>query len=174
MRLPSTSSIASCGVAILLAGCEPQKHPIDGGVEHVVIAGQEFSLDLAMAPESRRRGLAGRTSLAPDEGMFFVFKDVETRSFWMYGCVMDIDIAFIDPIGYVTALHTMPAEPLRGDRETEIAYEQRLAKYTSGYPAQFAIELAPGRFEELGVSIGDRLSIPTERLKTLSESAEAE
>lgn len=174
MNALSTSSIASCGIAILLSGCKPQAVPVDGGVEDVVIAGQAFSLELAMAPESRRRGLAGRTSLAPDEGMFFVFKDVATRSFWMYGCVMDIDIAFIDPIGYVTALHTMPAEPLRGDEETELSYEQRLAKYTSGYPAQFAIELAPGRFAELGVSVGDRLSIPPKRLKTLSESAEAD
>ncbi len=174
MKALSTSAIASFGFAILLTGCKPQARPIDGGIETILIAGQEFSLDLAMTPESRRRGLAGRTSLAPDEGMLFVFQDVETRSFWMYGCIMDIDIAFIDPIGYVTALHTMPAEPPRGDQETELAYEQRLAKYTSGYPAQFAIELAPGRFEELGVSVGDRLSIPPERLKTLSESAEAE
>ena len=162
------------GVAIPLIGCEPTSKPVDGGVESIALAGDDFDLELAMGPESRNRGLAGRTSLAPDEGMLFVFPDVGTRSFWMYGCLMDIDIAFVDPIGYVTAIHTMPAEPPRGNEEQESTYQRRLVRYTSGYPAQFAIEIAPGRFAELGISVGDRLSIPPKRLKTLSESAEAD
>ena len=162
------------GAAIALIGCEPAPKPTDGGVESVTLAGNDFDLELAMGPESRNRGLAGRTSLAPDEGMLFVFPDVGTRSFWMYGCLMDIDIAFVDPIGYVTAIHTMPAEPPRGNEEQESTYQRRLVRYTSGYPAQFAIEIAPGRFAELGISVGDRLSIPPKRLKTLSESAEAD
>lgn len=168
------SILSAWGVALGLLGCQPSSPPVDGGVERVTLAGRPFDLELAMGVASRRRGLAGRASLDDDEGMLFVFTDAQTRSFWMYGCVMDIDIAFVDPIGYVTAIHTMPAEPPRREGETEIEYEQRLAKYTSGYPAQFAIELAPGRFEELGIEVGDRLAIPTARLKTLSESAEAD
>ena len=165
--------ICLASIASML-GCEPPPPPTDGGVERVVLADHTFDLELAMAAESRELGLGGRTSLEPDEGMLFVFPDVQTRSFWMYGCVMAIDIAFVDPIGYVTAIHTMPAEPLRGDGETEDSYQQRLARYSSGYPAQFVIELAPGRFSELGIEAGDRVSIPAERLKTLAAAAEAD
>lgn len=104
--------------------------------------------------------------------MFFVFPDARARRFWMYDCVIPIDIAFVDPIGYVTAVHTMPAEDLRGEDESILAYESRLEGYSSAYPAQFAIELVPGSFESLGIAAGDRIPISPERLKTLGQAAE--
>ena len=118
------------------------------------------------------RAIGGVETVDPDGGMFFVFPDARPRSFWMYDCLTAIDIAYVDPIGYVTAIHTMPAEPPRGETESEIAYRERLPGYSSRYPAQFAIELAPGMFESLGIEVGDRLSIPMDRLKRLGEAAE--
>jgi hypothetical protein len=34
------------------------------------------------------------------------FTDSQARTFWMRGCIMDLDIAFIDPFGFVTAVVT--------------------------------------------------------------------
>ena len=154
------------------AGCGTESTPVEGGVERVTIGGRPFDLVLSMIPESRSRGLGGVETVDPDSGMFFVFPDAQPRSFWMYDCLTAIDIAYVDPIGYVTAIHTMPAEPPRGDTESEIAYRERLPGYSSRYPAQFAIELAPGMFESLGIEVGDRLAIPADRLKRLGEAAE--
>ena len=158
--------------SLLLAGCSDATPAADGDIERVTLGDRSFDLELAMAPTSRRDGLGGRETLPENGGMFFVFPDAQLRRFWMFDCVMPIDIAFIDPIGYVTAIHTMPHEELRGEKESLLDYESRLPGYSSAYPAQFAIELAPGSFESLGIAAGDRISIPPERLKTLGKAAE--
>ena len=158
--------------AILLGGCGDTAPASDGDIERVTIGDRSFNLELAMARESRRRGLGGRESLPDDGGMFFVFPDAQLRRFWMFDCVISIDIAFIDPIGYVTAVHTMPPEELRAENESLLEYEARLPGYSSAYPAQFAIELPPGSFESLGIKAGDRIPIPPERLKMLGKAAE--
>ena len=158
--------------AALVAGCGDSTPAADGDIERVTLGGRQFDLELAMATESRRQGLGGRESLPENGGMFFVFPDAQLRRFWMFDCVMSIDIAFVDPIGYVTAIHTMPPEELRGEDESLLDYESRLPGYSSSYPAQFAIELTPGSFESLGIEVGDRVSIPPERLKTLGKAAE--
>ncbi|MAC18442.1 MAG: hypothetical protein CMJ23_01980 [Phycisphaerae bacterium] len=167
--------IMAIGMALAsTGGCSDSRKPVDGDVERVTLAGRSFDLDLAMATESRTRGLGGRDSLASDGGMFFVFPDARPRRFWMYDCLIPIDIAFIDPLGYVTSVHTMPTEPPRGPDESIAEYEGRLPGFTSGYPAQFAIELSPGMFESLGIGVGDRVSIPRERLKALGQATEPE
>ena len=163
---------AATSSTVLIGGCSDATPATDGDIERVSLGDRSFELELAMARESRRLGLGGRETLAENEGMFFVFPDAQLRRFWMFDCVMSIDIAFIDPIGYVTAIHTMPPEELRGEKESLLDYESRLPGYSSSYPAQFAIELAPGSFESLGIAAGDRIPIPPERLKTLGKAAE--
>ena len=154
-----------------IAGCD-SKLPGDGAIEPVSLGGKEFSLVLAMGNESRRIGLGGRTSLSAEEGMLFVFPDAQRRRFWMYDCLIDIDIAFIDPLGHVTAIHTMPMEPARGETEAILAYEDRLPRYPSRFPAQFVIELQPGMFETLGIKPGDRLTLDIPRLQRLAATCE--
>ena len=158
--------------SLLLAGCSDATPAADGDIERVTLGDRSFDLELAMAPTSRRDGLGGRETLPENGGMFFVFPDARPRRFWMYDCLIPIDIAFVDPIGFVTAVHTMPAEDLRGEDESILAYESRLEGYSSAYPAQFAIELVPGSFESLGIAAGDRLPISPERLKMLGQAAE--
>ena len=175
-HIAGMSFIAAVATAVVgwMPGCGEQSVPVDGGIERVALADRTFDLELAMSNESRRRGLGGRESLGPDAGMFFVFPDARMRRFWMYDCLIPIDIAFVGPNGYVTAVHTMPAEPPRAPDESLLEYEARLPGYGSGYRAQFAIELAPGTFDALGIEVGDQLPIPRQRLKTLSEAADPE
>ena len=161
-------------MALLPTGCSEPAVPVDGGGEEIRIGDRTFKLELALSSDRRRRGLGGRTTLAPDEGMLFAFPQAAQQRFWMYDCVMDIDIAYLDPIGYVTAVHTMPKEAPRGVDELEIDYQARLPGYPSRYPAQFVIELAPGMFETLGIEAGDRIDISKERLELLGTLAENE
>lgn len=155
-------------LVLSLAGCN-SKLPGDGAVETVSLGETTFQLELALSNESRRIGLGGRTSLDATKGMLFVFPDAQRRRFWMYDCLMAIDIAFVDPLGHVTAIHTMPFEPPRGETETLFDYEERLPRYPSRFPAQFVIELQPGRFQELGIKPGDRLTLDMPRMKAFAE-----
>ena len=164
--------ITSAAIAIAISGCTEPSNPVDGGVEEVRIGEMTFNLELALSTERRRRGLGGRETLPADEGMLFAFPRAAQQRFWMYDCLMDIDIAYLDPIGYITAIHTMPKEAPRGVDELEVDYQNRLPGYPSRYPAQFVIELAPGMFETLGLEAGDRIDIPTDRLELLGKQSE--
>ena len=161
-------------LALLVVFCSAcsQELPTDGGQETVNLSGRPFTLTLSMTNNSRSRGLGGIRELPPEKGMLFVFPDAAPRGFWMYDCLMDIDIAFIDPLGHVTAIHTMPMETPRGENESIVEYEARLPRYRSGFPAQYAIELAPGTFDQLGISRGDRLSLDMDRMKAIAEISE--
>lgn len=138
-------------------------------VEKLTVAGESFTVKLALDDASRQRGLGGVAELKPDEGMLFAFPDAQQRFFWMKDCLIDLDIAFIDPFGFVTAVHTMPKEDPRRADESIPAYDSRLVRYRSLSPAQFALELAPGTFERLGIKRGSKLELDLPRLKAAAK-----
>jgi uncharacterized protein len=162
LDLPALLRALLITVMAALVGCDGGAAPTTA---KVVAGGKEFTVKLAMDNASREKGLGGVTSLGPDEGMLFVFTDSLPRNFWMVDCVMDIDIAFVDPFGFVTAVHTMPKEPLQAEGESRDAYYGRLKRFPSLAPAQFAFEVAPGRLAELGVKRGVRLEFDRDTLK---------
>jgi uncharacterized membrane protein (UPF0127 family) len=59
---------------------------IDGSVLHVAIADTQAT---------QEKGLGGRTGLAPDEGMLFVFPRDGQYAFWMKDMQFPIDITWI-------------------------------------------------------------------------------
>jgi uncharacterized membrane protein (UPF0127 family) len=138
-------------------------------VEKLAVGGETFTVRLALDDASRQRGLGGVAELKSDEGMLFAFPDAQQRFFWMKDCLIDLDIAFVDPFGFVTAVHTMRKEDPRRADESIPAYESRLARYRSLSPAQFALELAPGTFERLGIKRGSKLELDLPRLKAAAK-----
>ena len=161
-----TRLAATASALVFLASCGPTSAPT---TTTVTVNGKSFSCRLSMDDASRAKGLSGVTALGPDEGMLFVFSDSADRSFWMVDCLMDIDIAYIDPFGFVTAVHTMPKEPPQAEGESRFDYEKRLRRYPSGAPAQFALEVAPGTLAGLGVRRGTRVEFDRDTLKKLAD-----
>jgi len=147
-------------LALALACREPAQvtpPPAPGETLFLAIGGETFTLELALDPATRQRGLGGRTGLPRNGGMFFAFTAPRPLAMVMRDCPEPIDVAFLDGDGRVIALHTMPPEAPRLAGESALAYEQRLPEYASGAPAQFAIEVAGGRLAQLGVRVGSRL-----------------
>jgi uncharacterized membrane protein (UPF0127 family) len=124
----------------------------------LAIGGETFALELALDPETRQRGLGGRSELPRNGGMFFAFRSPRPLAMVMRDCPMPIDVAFLDAEGRVVAVHAMRPEPPRGEGEGAMQYEGRLPAYPSGVPAQFAIEVAGGRLAQLGVVAGTRIA----------------
>ncbi|MHC4990514.1 MAG: DUF192 domain-containing protein [Planctomycetota bacterium] len=136
--------------------------------ETIAIGGETFKLELAVDAAQRQKGLMGRRSLDRHGGMIFVFPDLRMRSFWMYDCLIDIDLLYLDEKGTVLAMHRMRAEAPRGKGESVWDYETRLRRYTSRRPARFAIELQTGSIDRLGLEIGQRLKLDGARLRSLA------
>lgn len=140
----------------------------------VTIAGERFRLELAADPASRTRGLMGRETISPDGGMLFVFPSPDYRGFWMANCLVEIDIAFLDVNGAIVAVHEMTPEPPRRPDEPLFAYERRLPLYRSFRPAQYAIELAKGSIERLGLKPGMKIALDRRLLTDIARRNERE
>ncbi len=151
------TGVIGVGVWAGVAGCgrlptEPQS------VQSVELGGRVFHLELALDPQARFRGLSDRAELAEDGGMLFVFPQTQVQHFVMRRCLVPIDLIFLDPGGRVVATHAMQVEPY----DTP---EDRLHRYSSVWPAQFAIELKGGTLSQLQLQPGTKVPLPLDALK---------
>lgn len=121
-------------------------------------------MELANEPVSRARGLGGRKTIPKHEGMLFAYPKRDVLGFWMKGCLTDIDIAYVSSDGRILSMHRMKRPPERRPDERIATYEARLPRYSSRHLVQFALEFAPGTLDRLGLEVGHRLDLPTERL----------
>ena len=157
-------TILALATAVTCTACDSSALK-DGGTWNTTIAGSPFHLTVSSSDPTRQRGLGAVIDIPTDGGMVFVFPDSAMRGFWMKDCVTDMDIIYLDPMGFVTAIHTMNKQPLRGADESQTTYEARLKRYSSVSPAQYAIELRAGRANELKIKTSQKLPIDAAALK---------
>jgi uncharacterized membrane protein (UPF0127 family) len=153
---------------LLVAACGAPESPMatagEREVAFVSIGGETFTLELALDPATRQRGLSGRGAIPRHEGMLFVLPTPRPFAMVMRDCPAPIDVAFLDADGRIVSLHEMSVEPPRAPGETPRAYESRLPIYPSGEPVQFAIETSGGRLRALGLTPGARIPLDREAL----------
>jgi len=106
----------------------------------------EVRVEIADEEAEQKRGLMERTALAEDAGMLFVFPGERPRSFWMRNTLIPLSIAYIDGDGGIVDIQDM--EPLDE------------SSHPSAAPAQYALEVNQGFFEERGVQVGDEADLP--------------
>ena len=105
-------------------------------------------VEIADTDAEWQAGLMGRTTLAGDAGMLFVFDQEQTLSFWMKDTLIPLSIAYIDAEGRIVDIQDM--QPL----------DDIPPQYVSAEPAQYALEVNQGFFEERGVTVGDMVELP--------------
>lgn len=133
--------------------------------------GKKFYLEIADTDQVRMKGLGGRDHIEDTGGMLFVFNQAHKSAFVMRDCPIDIDIIYLDPNGRIMTMYQMKKEPPRGPDEGEAGtftnqkYEDRLVKYDSKFPMQFAIELKGGTLPSLNLREGDKVDLPVAELK---------
>lgn len=70
-----------------------------------------ISVELADTPETRARGLMGRTELPRGQGMLFVYEAPQPARFWMKNTLIPLDMLFFDARGVLRHVHAN-ARPL--------------------------------------------------------------
>lgn len=110
-----------------------------------------MEVDVAQSDAQRNRGLMQRSSLGPNEGMIFLFDEVQPPegTFWMYNTLIPLSIAFIGEDGRIGSIVQM--EPC------ESPYAQWCPEYPAGVPFKTALEANPDFFESNGIGIGDEV-----------------
>ncbi|HMB68716.1 MAG TPA: DUF192 domain-containing protein [bacterium] len=97
-------------------------------------------VEWAGCSETRKRGLLGRDSLPPDEGMYIV----PCQWIHMFGMKFPIDVAFLSSSGRVLALHRS-LRPWRLSRPV--------------LRAEGVLELSAGALDRSGTAVGDVLEL---------------
>jgi uncharacterized protein len=115
---------------------------VNSGGERVPV-----QVQIADTPEERQTGLMGRSALAEDAGMLFVYDREQVLSFWMKDTLIPLSIAYLDVEGRIVDIQDM--QPLD---ETS---------HPSAEPAQYALEVNQGFFEGRGVMVGDMVELPS-------------
>lgn len=106
-----------------------------------------FQVWVADDDRSRQQGLMFIKELPADQGMLFLFKQPELRSFWMKNTYVSLDVVFIAPDGVVTNI-AHSTQPLS------------LAPIESVAPVTSVLELAAGTAARVGLVAGDRVQSP--------------
>ena len=104
----------------------------------------EVADDLA----EQAKGLMDRTALGENRGMLFVYPEERELSFWMKNTLIPLSIAYIDSERRVVDIQDM--KPL----------DDEPPSYVSADPAQYALEVNRGFFEERGVKVGGHVELP--------------
>ena len=110
----------------------------------------EVAVEIADTRTEQARGLMERTELAEDAGMLFVLEGEQTPGFYMENTLIPLSIAFMDSDGRIVDIQDM--QPL----------DDVPPHYVSAEPAQYALEVNQGFFEERGVMVGDTVELPVQ------------
>lgn len=104
---------------------------------------QTYGLEAVSSSEAMARGLGGRTSLASNGGMIFVYPNSAERCFWMKDMQFSLDILWVDTNRKVTHL------------EEGVSPKTYPRQYCA--EAKYVIELNAGEVRKNNLSVGSRL-----------------
>lgn len=109
----------------------------------VQLGGETLRVTIAATEAAREQGLGGRTWLADDEGMLFVFPRDGKYSFWMKDMTLSIDIIWISVSGRI--VHIAP----------NVSPATYPGRFVSPAPARYVLEVPAGFTGVHGVEVGD-------------------
>lgn len=131
-------------IIILVMPSSPDKN----NQPYVIINSVKISVEVAANDATREKGLSGRTSLAQDNGMLFVFDKPAIQTFWMPDMNFPIDIIWINNNKVV-------------DISPNVSNEfdpQNPEFYEPNEPAQYVLEVNAGFSEKNNIKTGDTVS----------------
>ena len=134
-KLPAWSSALAL-VAVLSSACAAD----NDAQKTLRIGTHAFKVEIAATPEQRQLGLMGRSQLADNSGMLFVFDYPGQHCFWMRNTPLPLSIAFIDDRGRIVNLADM--QP----------YTDALHCPTA--PVRYALEIPQGGFAQRSIVPG--------------------
>jgi uncharacterized protein len=100
----------------------------------VVLGGNKLTLPFAIEEDEQEKGLSGRESLGPNEGMVFEYHFQSMTGYWMKDVPFDLDIAFVNSEGDIFQI-----SHLKANDDTVIFPKS---------PYKWAIEMPSGWFDK--------------------------
>lgn len=149
--------LAVIAVALYLFKTNPDISNIPFVTEQAVtkqvdLGGTKFTVDVADTQAKRSKGLGGRLSLGPNEGMLFVFEKPDKPAFWMKGLSFPLDFIWIRE-NKVVDLHQNIQPPKPGQSD------DILPIYEPKEVVDKVLEVNGGIIQKLNIKVGDEIKI---------------
>ena len=122
-------------------GLIPKRVPVRMGA--AIVQAEVVKTDAA-----QRKGLGGRSKLPAEDGMLFVFNELDRHSFWMKDMQFPIDIFWIQGDRIVDIRYSVPP-PADENTPLTVYYPQEAAN--------FVLETNAGFAEKESIQIGDTI-----------------
>lgn len=106
-----------------------------------------FTFEIADTPEERTQGLSGRTTLAEDTGLLFIFPEAGEHRFWMKDMLISIDILWLADDGTVVGI------------EENVHPDTFPQAFTPPEPVRYVLEVAAGVAQARGWNVGSVVPI---------------
>jgi len=110
----------------------------------VILAGEQFQVELAVSRAERQQGLMHRDRLPAGTGMLFIYATPQPTRFWNKNVRFSIDILYFDENQAF----------LRADTHVPPCPESPCPVYQSGQPVKYVLELPAGSRERLELQPG--------------------
>ena len=138
------------GLLIALAACS-HAEPLAAGEQWVTLpGGQKIRAEVLTRPEDMQRGMMFRNSLAPDRGMLFVHNTPGRYPYWMFQCLIPLDIIWMDASRKIVEI-SAGTPPCRGEAST-------CPSYGGHRDSLYVLELGGGMAARYGLKLGDTIS----------------
>jgi len=156
-RVRSFARAALLLATLCLAACDDARAPAtspDRTRATVTIGDARIDAELARTSAEKQLGLGGRTGLAPDTGMLFVFDEPDRHLFWMLDMQFALDFVWIRDDRVVDLTPDVPPPPPDVDAGSGL-----LRQVSPRAPAVLVLEVAAGTIAKHGWKIGDAVAI---------------
>lgn len=121
----------------------------------LTIGSKSVNVEVANTEKLRKAGLSGKSSLAQDSGMLFVFDSLQvTPEFWMKGMLIPIDMIWISQ-GKVVKIDANVQPPSPGTPDSNLTI------YAPNGKVDYVLEVNGGFSDKNGIKTGAAVTLPT-------------
>lgn len=138
------TAIRALCLSLLLGSAAPRALAADLLIERADGVRVHFTVELALTPAARSRGLMGRGALPARHGMWFDFGAPAAVQMWMKDTPLSLDMAFIDTGGRLVHIvaDTVPFS---------------LTRLAAPRPVRYVLEVAAGSLAAAAIAAGARV-----------------
>ncbi len=120
---------------------------INSNKKTLVIGSTHINVAIMNTPEKRTQGLSGKSHLDQDEGMFFMFDDIDSHNFWMKDMNFSIDIIWFNE--YSEVIYIVES----------LGPETYPATFAPSTKSKYVLEVPAGFVKREGIKLGDKFDL---------------